>query len=112
MLLLEVGNEFPHLVGTPASFRKSFLQGSRKTMINEKGGKGFCSGDVGWAGWQGEMNLPLHTLWCLCSLHRSWLFSSALSSEEYSSSTFLSAPPIANGFPPVSFLAVCSVHAM
>ena len=73
VLLLEVGDEFSHLVGTPTSFCKSFLQSSRQAMVNEKGGKGFCSSDVGWTRWQGEMNPLLHALRCLCSLHRLWV---------------------------------------
>ena len=73
MLLLEIGNKFPHLVGTPTSSCKSFLQSSRQAMVNEKGDKGFSSGDVGWTHWQGEMNLLLHVLQCLCSLRRLWV---------------------------------------
>ena len=72
MLLLEVGDKFSHLVGTPTSLCESFLQSSRQTMVNEKGGKGFSSSDVGWARWQGEVNLLLHAFWCLRSLRRLW----------------------------------------
>ena len=128
MLLLEIGDEFSHLVGTPTPLCESLLQSSRQAMVNEKGGEGFRSSDVGWARWQGEVNLLLHACWCLCSLRWLWAFSSGVSSEEYSSTTFLSALPpgigfffglpfplplpMAKGFPPVSFHAVCLVRAM
>ena len=72
MLLQEVGDEFSHLVGTPTSLCKSLLQSSRQAMVNEKGGEGFSSSDVGWARWQGEVNLLLHALWCLRSLRWLW----------------------------------------
>ena len=72
MLLLNVGDEFSHLIGTPTSLCKSFLQSSRQAMVDEKGGEGFSSSDVGWARWQGEVNLLLHTFWCLRSLRRLW----------------------------------------
>ena len=70
MLLLEVGDELPHLVSTPTSFCKSLLQSSHQTMVNKEGGEGLSSSDVGWACWQGEVNLLLHACWCLHSLHQ------------------------------------------
>ena len=51
---------------------KSFLQSSHQAMVNEKGGEGFGSSDMGWARWQGEVNLLLHAFWCLCSLCWLW----------------------------------------
>ena len=72
MLLLEIGDEFPHLVGTPTPFCESLLQSSRQAMIDEKGGERLRSSDVGWARWQGEVNLLLHTFWCLGSLCWLW----------------------------------------
>ena len=72
VLLLEVGDEFSHLVGTPTSLYKSFLQSLRQAMVYEKGGEGLSSSDEGWARWQGEMNLLLHAFWCLRSLHWLW----------------------------------------
>ena len=73
VLLLKVGDELSHLVGTPASFFKGLPQSSRQAMVNEKGGEGFSSSDVGWTCWQGEMDLFLHTFRCPCSLHRLWI---------------------------------------
>ena len=72
MLLLEIGDKFPHLVSTPTPLCKSLLRCSRQAMVDEKGGEGFCSSDVGWARWQGEVNLLLHTCWCLRSLCWLW----------------------------------------
>ena len=72
MLLLEIGEEFSHLVGTPTPLCESLLQSSHQAMVNEKGGEGLSSSDVGWAHWQGEVNLFLHTSWCLCSLCWLW----------------------------------------
>ena len=72
MLLLEIGDEFSHLVGTPTSLCKSLLQSSRQAMVDEKGGESFSGSDVGWARWQGEVNLLLHAFWCLRSLRRLW----------------------------------------
>ena len=69
VLLLEVGNKFPHLVSTPTSFHKSFLQGSRKTVVNKESCKGFGCCDMGWTCWQVQMYLLLHAFRCLRSLH-------------------------------------------
>ena len=73
VLFLEVGNKFPYLVGTPTSTFKSFSQHSCQTMVNKEGLEHLSSGDVGWACWQGEMDLLLHAFRCLCSLHRLWV---------------------------------------
>ena len=126
MLPLEVGDELPHLVSTPTSFCESLLQSSRQTVVDKEGGKGLGSSDVGWACRQSKMYLLLHPFWCFSSLRRSWgtLIWSLV--HEYSSTTFLSALspgvgfffgaffplPIASGFPPVSFRAVCFVRAI
>ena len=72
MLLLEIGDEFSHLVGTPTSLCKSLLQSSHQAMVDEKGGESFSGSDMGWACWQGEVNLLLHAFWCLRSLRRLW----------------------------------------
>ena len=69
MLFLEVGNELPHLVGTPASFFKSFLQGSCKTVVDKESCEGFSRGHMSWACWQGQVYLLLHMFRCPCSLH-------------------------------------------
>ena len=69
VLLLEIGKEFSHLVGTPTSFRKSFLQGSRKPMVDKESCEGFSCGHMGWTCWQGEVNLFLHAFRCPRSLH-------------------------------------------
>ena len=126
MLLLEIGDKFPHLVSTPTPLCESLLQSSRQAMIDEKGGKGLRSSDVGWARWQGEVNLLLHTFGAWAPSAGCGALLSGVSSEEYSSTTFLSALPpgvgfffgvafplsIANGLPPVFFSAVCLVRAM
>ena len=126
VLFLEVGDKLPHLVGAPTLLCERFLQSLRQTMINKEGGKSFGCGDMGWACWQGEMDLLLHPFWHFSSLRRSWGTLLLSPTEEYSSTTFLSALPpgvgfffgvafplpIANGFPPVSFRAVCLVRAM
>ena len=72
MLLLEIGDEFSHLVGTPTPLCKSLLQSSRQAVVDEKGGEGFRSSDVSWARWQGEVNLLLHACRCLHSLRWLW----------------------------------------
>ena len=69
VLLLEVGNEFPHLVGTPTSFHKSFLQGSHKIVVNKESCEGFSCGHMGWTCWQSQVYLLLHTFRHLRSLH-------------------------------------------
>ena len=128
MLLLEIGDEFSHLVGTPTSLCKSLLQSSRQAMVDEKGGESFSGSDSGWARWQGEVNLLLHAFGASAPSAGCGAFSSGVSSDEYSNTTFLSALPpgigfffglpfplplaIANGLPPVSFRAVCLVRAM
>ena len=95
-------------------------------MVDEKGGEGFSSGDVGWTHWQGEVNLLLHAFWCLRSLRWLWgiLIWSLIRGVFQHHLPVRSSPcvgfffglafplPIANGFPPVSFLAVCFVRAM
>ena len=68
VLVLEVGDELPHLVGTPASFFKSFLQASCKTVVNKESCKRFSRGQMSWACWQNQVYLLLHMLWCSCSL--------------------------------------------
>ena len=72
VLLFEVGDEFSHLVGTPTSLCKSFLQSSHQAMVNKEGGEGLSSSYMGWACWQGEVNLLLHACWCFRSLHWLW----------------------------------------
>ena len=69
VLLLEIGNKFPHLVGTPTSSRESFLQGSSKPVVNKESCEGLSCGHMGWAGWQSQVYLFLHPFRCLCSLH-------------------------------------------
>ena len=127
MLFLEIGDEFSHLVGTPTSLCKSLLQSSHQAVVDEKGGESFSGSDVGWAHWQGEVNLLLHMRFGASAPSASCgAFSSGASSEEYSSTTFLSALPpdigfffrlafplpIANGLPPVFSRTVCLVRAM
>ena len=68
VLLLEVGDELPHLVSTPAPFFKSFLQGSCKTVVDKESCEGFSHGHMSWACWQGQVYLLLHTFRCPCSL--------------------------------------------
>ena len=93
-------------------------------MVDKEGGKGLGSSDVG-------------RVRCICFFTRfgasapsagHGALSSGVSSEEYSSTTFLSALPpgggfffgvpfplplpMAKGFPPVSFRAVCFVRAI
>ena len=95
-------------------------------MIDEKGGEGLHSSDVGWAHWQGEVNLLLHMFWCLSSLCWLWgilvwslvrgVFQHHLPVHSPSGVGFffgVAFPlPIANGLPPVFFRAVCLVRAM
>ena len=71
VLLLEVGDEFSHLVGTPTSLCESFLQSSRKPVVNEESREGFSRGHMGWAGWQSQVYLLLYPSWCPCPLR--WL---------------------------------------
>ena len=56
MLLLEVGDQLPHLISAPASFFKGLPQGSRQAMVNEKGGEGFSSSDVAGVGRQHQVD--------------------------------------------------------
>ena len=70
VLFLEVGDKLPHLVGTSASFFKSFLQASCKTVVNKESCKRFSCGHMSWACWQSQVYLLLHTLRCSCSLHQ------------------------------------------
>ena len=72
VLFLEVGDKLPHLVSAPTLLCERFLQSPRQTMVNEEGGKRFGCGDMGWARWQGEMDLLLHPFWRFNSLRRSW----------------------------------------
>ena len=98
MLLLEIGDEFSHLVGTPTSLCKSLLQSSHQAMVNEKGGEGFSSSDVGWARWQGEGICFFTCFGASAPSAGCGAFSSGVSSEEYSNTTFLSALPPGVGF--------------
>ena len=98
-------------------------------MIDKERSERFSGCHMGWRCWQGQMYLLFHTLWCTPVPSTGWgLSSSRLSSEEYSITTFLSSLPpglgsdfglpfplplpIASGFPPVVFHAVCLVRAM
>ena len=121
MLFLEVGDELPHLVGAPTSLGKGLLQGTSKPMINKKRGEGLSRGHMSRAGRQSQVDLLLYSCWCCSSLRRL-----GSSSEEYSTTTFLSVGfpgggffvgaffplPMASGFPPVPFRAVCFVRAI
>ena len=74
MLFLEVGDQLPHLVGTPTSFGKGLLQGSSKPVINEERREGLSRGHMSRAGRQSQMYLLLHTFWCCSSLRRLGFF--------------------------------------
>ena len=74
VLLLEVGDELPHLVGAPASFFKSFPQASCKTVVYKESCKRFSCGHMSWACWQSQVYLFLHTLRCSCSFCRLGVF--------------------------------------
>ena len=126
MLPLEVCDKFLHLIRAQASLLKHFTEGLRKAVIDKEGSKSFSGHHMGWTCWQSQVYLFLHMLRCPCSLHLLGLSSSRLSSEEYSITTFLSnlppglgsdfglpfPLPIASGFPPLLFRAVCLVRAM
>ena len=120
MLFLEVGDELPHLVGAPTSLGKGLLQGTSKPVVDKERREGLSRGHMSRAGRQSQVYLLLHACWCCSSLRR-W----GSSSEEYSTTTFLSGfpgggffvgaffpLPMASGFPPVSFRAVCFVRAI
>ena len=128
MLLLEVGN-IPLIWSVlQPRFAKAFCRARVRLWLIKKAVKD--SVVVTWSGLVGRVR-------CICFFTRfgasapsaCWGLSlSGLSSEEYSSTTFLSALlpglgsdfgsffplplPIANGLPPVSFRAVCLVRAM
>ena len=128
MLPLEVRDKFLHLICAPASLLKRFTEGLHKAMVDKEGSESFSGRHMGWTCWQGQVYLFLHTLQCPAPSTCWGLSSSRLSSEEYSITTFLSnlppglgsdfglpfplPLPIASGFPPLVFRAVCLVRAM
>ena len=121
MLLLEVVDELPHLVGTPTSLAKAFCKARVSPWLIKKAVKDSVM--VTWAGLVGRVR-------CICFFTRFGASAPSVgwgsSSEEYSTTTFLSALlpgggfffgvafplPIANGLPPVSFRAVCFVRTI
>ena len=128
MFPLEVRDKFLHLICAPASLLKRLLQGLHKAMIDKERSERFSGCHMGWSCQQGQMYLLLHAFGAPVPSTGWGLSLSRLSSEEYSITTFLSSLPpglgsdfglpfplplpIASGFPPLVFCAVCLVQAM